>query len=148
MEAVLRRDQAGEEGGAGRGADGIAAHCPGEEHSLGSQPIDIRSPDVLVAVAAEGPGAVVVGQDEDDVGPGRGCARVRQKEEKHQTRDQNSQEAHRRWTPFAASEFLCGESSGFSGNNLDGVCSLSISAVNSDTTSGYRSAMLFRSPMS
>jgi hypothetical protein len=74
MQAVLGGDESGEEGGAGGGADGIAAQRPGEADAFGGHTVEVRGADVRVAVAAEGPGTLVVGEDEDHVGgPGGLC---------------------------------------------------------------------------
>jgi hypothetical protein len=67
MDAVLRGDEAGEKGGAGGGADGIAAQGTGKADALGGHPVDVWRADVRVSVAAEGPGTLVVRQDEDEV---------------------------------------------------------------------------------
>ena len=65
MHAVLRRDQPGEERRTCRRADRIARQRPREPHSLGRQAVDVRRLDVRIAVAAEGPGPLVIGQDEN-----------------------------------------------------------------------------------
>ena len=85
MDAVLGGDEAGEKGGAGGRADGIAAEGAGEADALGSHLVEVRCADVGIAVAAEGPGALIVGEDEDDidrlcVGEGR-CEKGQQQEE-------------------------------------------------------------------
>ena len=64
---MLGRDQAGEKGRPGGGADRVAAQCPREADTFGGHPVDVWGADVGIAVAAEGPRALVVGQDEDEV---------------------------------------------------------------------------------
>ena len=67
MDAVLRRDQAGQKRRPRGRADGIAAQSPREPHALGGQTIDVRRADVGVAVAAERPRPLIVRQNEDDI---------------------------------------------------------------------------------
>ena len=67
VDAVLARDEASEEGGAGGRADRVAAEGASEANAVGSEAIDIWGVDVFIAIAAKGPGTLVVGQDEDDV---------------------------------------------------------------------------------
>ena len=67
VDAVLRRDEARQQGGPGGRADGVAGERPREADALGRQAVDVRRADIRVAVAAERPGALVVGQDEEEV---------------------------------------------------------------------------------
>src|SRR5689334_22940750 len=68
MHAVLRRNQAGQKRRPRRRADGVARQGPREADALGSQAVDVGRADVRIAVAAEGPGTLIVGEDEDEVG--------------------------------------------------------------------------------
>ena len=71
---MLRRHQSGQVSCARRRAHRITAHCPFEEHPRGGQTVDVRSANVLVAVASQRPRAVIVGQYEHDIGA-LGCRR-------------------------------------------------------------------------
>jgi len=68
VHAVLAGHQAGEQAGARGRADGVVGQAAGEQHPFGGEPVGVRGLYVRVAVAAERPGAVVVGQDQHDVG--------------------------------------------------------------------------------
>ena len=72
MHAVLGGHQAGQEGRPGGRADGVDAVAAVELHSIGGQAVDVGCADVAIAVTAERPGGLVVGEDEDDVGTARG----------------------------------------------------------------------------
>ena len=67
---------AGQEHAARGRADGVPRVVLREAHSLGGEPVDRGRADLLLAVAAELGPAEVVGEDEDDVGPG-GCRGAR-----------------------------------------------------------------------
>ena len=62
---------AGHQHGARRGADRVAGVMAGEDHPFTRQAVDVRRADDLLAVEADFAVAEVVGQDEDDVRPGR-----------------------------------------------------------------------------
>lgn len=68
MDAVLRWDQPGEEGGPSGGAHWIAAQSPGKAHAFGRKSVDVWSADVRIAVTSEGPCTLVISQNEDHVG--------------------------------------------------------------------------------
>ena len=68
MHAVLTRHQSGQVGGTRRRADRIVAEGTVEADALLRHLVDVRGLDIGVAIAAHGPGAVVVGEDENDVG--------------------------------------------------------------------------------
>lgn len=70
VDAVLAGDEASEEGGAGGRADGVAAKGASEENAVGGEAVDVGGADVFVAIAAKGPGTLVIGQDKDDVWAG------------------------------------------------------------------------------
>lgn len=70
VDAVLAGDEASEEGGAGGRADGVAAEGASEANAVGGEAVDVGGADVFVAIAAKGPGALVIGQDKDDVWAG------------------------------------------------------------------------------
>ena len=70
VHAVLGGHEARQEGCAAGGTDGVIAIGTIEPQALRRQPVNIRGANLFVAVAAEGPGAMVVGEDEDQVGPG------------------------------------------------------------------------------
>lgn len=67
--AVLTRQHGGP---AGR-ADGIAAETPVEDHTLGSDAVDVGGLVDDRAVRADRLHGVVVGEDENDVGSGTAC---------------------------------------------------------------------------
>ena len=76
-EAVRVAVLAGEDGGAARAADGVAAERAREDDALGGQPVDARrgvdavhpgSVGEMGPVGADGVGRVIVAEDEEDVG--------------------------------------------------------------------------------
>ena len=67
---------AGDQRGAGCGADGGVCVCLEETDSLGREVVDAGSVEVGAAVAGDVGVAEIVGEDEDDVG--RFCGRVRE----------------------------------------------------------------------
>ena len=82
-EAVGVAVLAGEDGGPRRPADGVGHEAPVEAHALLRDAIDVGRLDQLprIAIGADGLVGVVVGEDEDDVGPlgGEGRGRREQK---------------------------------------------------------------------
>ena len=67
QDLVLARDLAGQQGSAGRGADGGGGEAVGEGEAGLAHGIDDRGAGVRVAQAADGVGAVLVGHDDQDV---------------------------------------------------------------------------------
>ena len=55
-----------------RRANRVAAQRPREPDAFGGEPVDVRRADVGVAVTAERPGSLVIGQDEDEIRPALG----------------------------------------------------------------------------
>ena len=78
MDAMLRRQQPGEKCGARRRTHRVAAQGAREADALRGKSVDVRRADVGIAVAAERPRPLVVGEDEDEIrrtlrgGDGRG----------------------------------------------------------------------------
>ncbi len=68
VDAVLRRDAPRQEGGSGGGADGAGAEEIREPVPRRRQTVEVRCLDFGVARAAHRPGAMVVGENEEDVG--------------------------------------------------------------------------------
>jgi hypothetical protein len=58
----------GEEGGAGGRTDSRIGTHPGEAHALGGKPVDVGGPDVGIAVGRDIADAMVIGEDEQEVG--------------------------------------------------------------------------------
>ena len=67
MHAVLRREQAGEVGGPVRRADRVDAVRVGEAHAGVGEAVDVGRADLWVAVAAQSPVGLVVGENENHV---------------------------------------------------------------------------------
>ena len=65
---VLRRDATGEDRRPGRRTDRRGAEEIVEPDAFARQPVQVRRADLGIAGAAHGPGTLVVGQDEQDVG--------------------------------------------------------------------------------
>ncbi len=59
--------QARQQAGPRRRADAVGAEGAGETHPLRRQAVDVGRVDIGIAVAPQGPGPLVVGQDQDDV---------------------------------------------------------------------------------
>ena len=68
VDAVLGGDASGQEGRPGGRADRGRAEEAVETDSFARQPVEVRRPDLRVAGAAHRPGALVVRQDDQDVG--------------------------------------------------------------------------------
>src|SRR4051812_29656613 len=69
VDAVLRGEQAGEEGGPAGGADRVGAVGAGEAHPFLGQAVEVGGLDLPVPITPEGPGAVVIREDHHNVGP-------------------------------------------------------------------------------
>ena len=67
-QAVAVRHEAGEDGAARRRADGGGRVGLGEEHALGGETVDVGRAAHGVAVAAQGVEALLVAEEEEDVG--------------------------------------------------------------------------------
>src|SRR5262249_21359804 len=61
---------AGQDGGSARPADRVGDQAMAEEHSIAGQAIEIRSGVEAGAVGADGPGGMIVGEDEEDIRSG------------------------------------------------------------------------------
>ena len=68
MDPVLTRHHPGQVSRPRRRADRVVAKSPVEPHPLARHSVDVGGFDVGISVTAEGPGPVVVGEDENDVG--------------------------------------------------------------------------------
>ena len=68
FDAVGGREAAGHPGHAAGRADGSGGEGSGEAGAAGGETVDVGRADLARAVRAGGPGAVIVGHEEDDVG--------------------------------------------------------------------------------
>src|SRR5690606_15641349 len=68
VDAVLRRDLAGEQRRAGRGTNRRGAVELVQPRTLGGEPVEIGRDDLVVAGAPQRPWPLVVRQDDDDIG--------------------------------------------------------------------------------
>ncbi len=94
VESVLGWNQPGEIGGPGGGTDRIAGHGAHELHALGRHAIEVGRLDVLVAITAECPSPVIVGEDENQVGALLGRERFGHGKAEHQEGKQRHEGLH------------------------------------------------------
>ena len=68
MDAMLRRDQSGQQRRPRRRTNRIGRKRASEQRPFGRQSIDVRRPNVGIAVTTQRPSPVIVGHDQHDVG--------------------------------------------------------------------------------
>ena len=76
VNAMLRGNQPREQRGPRRRANRIGTVAPLKQRSFTREPIDVRRPNVRIAVTAKRPRALVISQDQHDVGRPAFGARV------------------------------------------------------------------------
>ena len=98
VHAVLRGEEPGQQGRARGRAHGVAGEGAGEANAFAGEAVDVRRADVWVAVAAEGPRPLVVGQNQDEVGRAGGARRgggeERREQQRHKERAGGAGEGH------------------------------------------------------
>src|SRR5690606_31593603 len=82
VDTVLGRHQAGQKGGSSWGADRVVGEGSGKEDSFAGQLVDIWRENILITVATQRPGPVIVSQNQYDICQVRlCCSRCQDKKE-------------------------------------------------------------------